>query len=111
MENLFSNIDTSLEYGESALAVFLLILGIGLGTFISRFIYPLLAAGVFLLLIVIPIAAIDRGIMAGWHDVAIDSVIFGGLLGFVLFPLTSLSQLSIRVKELEAKLSKITEEN
>jgi hypothetical protein len=49
--------------------------------------------------------------MAGWHDVAIDSVIFGGLLGFVLFPLTSLSQLSIRVKELEAKLSKITEEN
>jgi predicted PurR-regulated permease PerM len=106
MEAIFSNIDTSLEYGESALAVFLLILGLGLGTFISRFIYPLLAAVVFLLLIALPVLAIDRGIVTGWHDVAIDSVIFGGLLGFVLFPLTSVSQLSTRVKELETKLLK-----
>lgn len=107
MENLFTNIDTSLEYSESVLAVFLMVLGISLGTFISRFIYPLLAGGIALFLIAIPIAAIDRGIMMGWHDVSIDSFAFGGLIGFLLFPFTSLSQLSTKVKELETKLSKM----
>jgi TRAP-type C4-dicarboxylate transport system permease small subunit len=104
----FKQIDTPLEYGESAVAVFLI--GLRAGSWLGKFIYGFMLGILFLGLLAIPIWEIANGSLSGWRDISLGSVGLGLIIGIVLFPLYSLSNAYQRIEALENKI-KLTENN
>lgn len=106
----FTQIDTPLEYVESAVAVVLFLIGLGAGSWLGKFIYGFIS-GIFLLgLLAIPVWEIANGFLSGWKDISLSSVGLGLMIGIVLFPLYSLSNAYKRIEVLENKI-KETENN
>ena len=107
MFETFTQIDTPLEYGESAVASVLFLVGLGAGRWLGKFIYGFIAAILFLGLLAIPIWEIANGSLSGWKDISLGSVGLGLIIGTVLFPLYSLSDAYKRIEVLEEKNKEI----
>jgi uncharacterized membrane protein YciS (DUF1049 family) len=110
MFDSFTQIDTPLEYGESAVAVVLFIIGLSVGSWLGKFIYQFISGMIFLGLLAIPVWEIANGLLTGWKDISLGSVGLGLIIGTILFPLFSLLSNYEKIQVLENKI-KATENN
>lgn len=100
----FTQIDTPLEYGQSAVAVVLFLIGLGAGSWLGKFIYEFILATLFFGLLAIPVWEIANGFLSGWKDISLGSVGLGLFIGILLFPLNFLSNTYKRIEALENKI-------
>jgi hypothetical protein len=105
-----TQIDTPIEYGESAVAVVLFLLGLAAGGWLGKFIYGFIVSLLFLGLLAIPIWGIANGFLLGWKNIILGSVGLGLSIGIVLFPLYLFSNAYERIEKLEDKI-KATQSN
>lgn len=100
----FTKIDTPLEYGESAVAVIMFIVGLVAGSWLGKFVYQFVIGILVLGLLAIPVWEIANGSFTGWKDVSLGSVGLGLIIGIVIFPLSSLAKVYDRIEVLEEKI-------
>jgi hypothetical protein len=75
----FTQIDTPLEYTESAVAVVLFLIGLGAGSWLGKFIYGFL----LLVLLAIPVWEIANGLLSGWKDISLGSAGLGLIIAIL----------------------------
>ena len=110
MFEVFKTLDTPIEWAESAIAIIMLCVGLGIGNWISSKIYQFILGSLTVLFIVLPVFLIANGNVITWQNIVFTSLGLGFLFAFVSFPITAIYNMNEKIKKLEESL-KITGNN
>jgi hypothetical protein len=104
MFEVFKTLDTPIEWAESGIAVITVILGLGIGNWISSKIYQFIFGFLAISLIVLPVFLIANGNVTTWQNIVFTSLGLGFLFAFLLFPITAIYNMNEKIKKLEESL-------
>ena len=104
MFKVFKTLDTPIEWAESAIAIITVLLGLGIGNWISSKIYQFILGCLVLFLVALPVFSLANGDVTTWQDILVESFGLGLLSAFLLFPITAIYNMNKKIKKLEESL-------
>jgi hypothetical protein len=104
----WSSLDTPLEWGESAAAFFVILIGFAVGSFFAVRIFKILSLialfGAFYLFV----EKISQGFWNSWGDLSSAALGLGLFLAFLLAPFTTTADFEDRIAKLEKEVKPIS---
>ena len=98
------SLDTPLEWGQSALAVIILLISFGLSSLLAVRIFKLLPVLAILGILYFVLNQIGQGFWTSWQELASAALGLGFVLSFLLAPFTATAEFETRIEKLEKEV-------
>jgi hypothetical protein len=98
-----SKLDTPLEWGESGLALVILFIGFGIGSFLAIRIFKLLSILALVGTLYYVINQITQGFWTDWQELISAALGVGFILSFLVVPFSITAEFEERISKLENK--------